>query len=61
MGRASFVTHSAIGSGSVQIITEYRFSGLSRQARGVIDAGIHVIPYLLFDGDMLDVMKPRGP
>ena len=43
------------------IITEYRLLGLSRQARGVIDAGIHIIPYLLLNGNVLDVVKPCGP
>ena len=43
------------------IITEYRLSGLSRQVRGVINTGIHVISYLLLNGDILDVVKPHGP
>ena len=43
------------------IITEYRLLGLSRQARGIINAGIHVIPYLLLCGDIFDVMIPCQP
>ena len=53
-------TQSMIGSGLSSIITKNWFLGLRRQIRGVINTGIYVIPYLLFNSDVFDMVKPHG-